>query len=82
MRIFIFKYERERHIYTYIHAYIHIHATRVNDNFVQKRRRKKKKRRICESTLLIKSLENIVQFEFLINLVIYISVFEIFRGYV
>ena len=75
MRIFIFKYERERHIYTYIHAYIHIHATRANDNFVQKRR-------ICESTLLIKSLENIVEFEFLINLVIYIGVFEIFRGYV
>lgn len=82
MRIFIFKYERERHIYTYIHAYIHIHATRANDNFVQKRRIKKKKRRICESTLLIKSLENIVEFEFLINLVIYIGVFEIFRGYV
>lgn len=82
MRIFIFKYERERHIYTYIHAYIHIHATRANDTLYKREEEKKKKRRICESTLLIKSLENIVQFEFLINLVIYIGVFEIFRGYV
>lgn len=68
MRIFIFKYERERHIYTYIHAYIHIHATRINDNFVQKRRKKKRRisKLLYESTLLIKSLENVIEFEFLI----------------
>lgn len=70
---------------TYIHTYTRIFTYMLHEltiTLYKREEEKKKKRRICESTLLIKSLENIVQFEFLINLVIYISVFEIFRGYV